>query len=223
MNDTLEFSDELISLRIRKKIYKITKRLFDILFGIIGIILLIPIALIIKISYMLTGDFNKIIFIQERIGLNGKTFKFYKFRSMIWNADEVLNNILDEDKKLAREYKLNKKLKKDPRITKIGKIIRKTSIDELPQMINIFKGEMSLIGNRPYLLREKDDMGEYFNDIVKTKPGLTGWWQVGGRSNNTFMQRLEMEKYYSEHAGFRMDFKIFFKTFKVVLGCNGAE
>ena len=114
-------------------------------------------------------------------------------------------------------------MKNDPRITKIGKLIRKTSIDELPQLFNIFKGDMSLIGNRPYLPREKDDMGDYFKIIVKTKPGLTGWWQVNLRSRGTFEERLKMEKYYSEHAGFRMDFKIFIKTFKVVLMKDGAE
>ena len=102
--------------------------------------------------------------------------------------------------------------------TKIGKIIRKTSIDELPQLLNIFKGDMSLIGNRPYLPREKEDMGTYFKDIVKTKPGLTGWWQVNLRSRGTFEDRLKMEKYYSERAGFKIDIKIFLKTFKVVLG-----
>ena len=193
------------------------------MFGLIGIIVLIPITILLKIAYMLTGDFHRIIFTQERIGKNGKLFKFYKFRSMVPNADEVLFKLLKEDKKLAREYKINKKLKNDPRITKVGKFIRKTSIDELPQMINIFKGDMSLIGNRPYLPREKDDMGDSFDLIVKTKPGLTGWWQVGGRSNNTFDERLNMEKYYSNNAGFRLDIKIFIKTFKVVFKCDGAE
>ena len=223
MNDALELNNEIVSSKQRKIIYKITKRLFDIFIGLFGIILLIPITIIIKLCYMFTGDFKRIIFTQNRIGINGKEFKFYKFRSMVPNADEVLFKLLKEDKKLAKEYKINKKLKDDPRITKIGKIIRKASIDELPQLINIFKGDMSLIGNRPYLPREKCDMGEYFNDIVKTKPGLTGWWQVNLRSRGTFEDRLKMEKYYSNRAGFRIDFKIFIKTFKVVLMKDGAE
>ena len=222
MNDALEFNEELISSRIRKKIYRITKRIFDLLFSIIGMLFLIPITIIIKICYVLTGDFHRIIFVQKRIGKNGKEFNFYKFRSMVPNADQVLFDLLKKDKKLAKEYKINKKLKNDPRITKIGKLIRKTSIDELPQLINIFKGDMSLIGNRPYLPREKDDMGEYFDVVVKTKPGLTGWWQVNLRSRGTFEDRLKMEKYYSEHAGFKMDLKIFVKTFKVVLMKDGA-
>ena len=219
----LELSNELINSKERKLIYKILKRGLDIIFGLIGIIVLIPITFIIKIAYMLTGDFHKVIFTQERIGLNGKTFKFYKFRSMIPNADKVLMRLLKKNKKLAREYKINKKLKNDPRITKIGKIIRKTSIDELPQFINILKGDMSLIGNRPYLPREKKDMKDYYEDIIKTKPGLTGYWQVGGRSDTTFETRLKMERYYSGYAGLRLDIKIFFKTFKVVLFRQGAK
>ena len=200
-----------------------TKRLFDLLVSMIGLILLIPIAIIVKIAYMLHGDFTSVIFTQDRIGKNGKLFKFYKFRSMVPNADEILFKALAEDEKLREEYSMNKKLKNDPRITKVGKAIRKLSIDELPQMINIFLGDMSLIGNRPYLPREKKDMGTYYDDIVKTKPGLTGWWQVSGRSDVSFKKRLQLEQYYSNHSGFRIDTKIFFRTFKVVLHGNGAE
>ena len=199
------------------------KRIFDILFSLIGVILMIPIAIIVKIAYMCTGDFKSIFFAQKRIGKNGKEFKFYKFRSMVPNADEILFKLLKENKELAREYKINKKLKNDPRITKIGNILRKTSLDELPQFINVLIGDMSLIGNRPYLPREKEDMGEYFHDIVKTKPGLTGYWQVSGRSNTTFERRLELEKYYSNNCSLSMDIGIFFKTFKVVLNGKDAE
>jgi len=166
---------------------------------------------------MCTGDFHKVFFVQDRIGKDGKIFKFYKFRSMVPNADEVLFKKLEEDKKLREEYSINKKLKNDPRITKVGKMIRNFSIDEMPQFINIFLGDMSLIGNRPYLPREKKDMGKYYDDIVKTKPGLTGYWQVSGRSSVSFKKRLELESYYSNNNGFKMDTRIFFKTFKVVL------
>ena len=172
---------------------------------------------------MVTGDFEPVIFTQERIGKNGKLFKFYKFRSMCKNADEVLFKMLKENKDLAEEYRVNKKLANDPRITKIGKFIRKTSIDELPQLINILKGEMSIVGNRPYLPREKDDMGYNYGDIVKTKPGLTGLWQISGRSNTTFNTRVELETYYSNCCGLRMDTKIFFKTFGAVLIHKGAK
>ena len=114
-------------------------------------------------------------------------------------------------------------MENDPRITKIGKILRKTSLDELPQLINILRGDMSFIGNRPYLPREKEDMGIFYDDIIKTRPGLTGYWQVSGRSNTTFNERLELEKYYSDHCDLFMDIKIFFKTIYVVLFSKGAK
>ena len=208
---------------LKKNLYLGTKRLFDIFVSLIGLILLIPVTIIVKIAYMCTGDFTKIFFTQERIGKDGKNFKFYKYRSMCKDADEVLFRTLELDKIMAEEYRVNKKLKNDPRITKVGRIIRKLSIDELPQFINVFKGDMSLIGNRPYLPREKEDMEEYFDEIVKTKPGLTGYWQVNGRSNTTFVERMKLESYYSNHASFRMDAKIFFKTFKVVFFGKDAK
>lgn len=209
--------------KIKRIIYLSTKRIVDILFSLIGLLFLIPISIIIKICYMVTGDFTSIFFIQDRIGKNGKHFKFFKFRSMVPNADEILFRTLEMDKILAEEYAENKKLKDDPRITKVGKIIRKFSIDELPQCINIFLGDMSLIGNRPYLPREKKDMGDYYEDIVKTKPGLTGLWQVSGRSSIPFKERLKIEQRYSKQAGFKLDIKIFFKTFKVVLFGKDAK
>lgn len=210
-------------LKFKSVMYHSSKRLFDIICAIIGCIALLPIALVVKISYIVTGDFNSIFLVQKRIGQYGKEFNFYKFRSMVPNAEDMLIKILMENKDLAREYKINKKLKDDPRITKMGKILRKTSLDELPQMINVLKGEMAIIGNRPYLPREKEDMGEHFGNIVKTKPGITGYWQVSGRSDTTFEKRLELEETYSQYASFKMDAKIFFKTFQVVLGTKGAE
>lgn len=210
-------------LKIKRVIYLISKRICDILISLIGLILLIPVTLLVKIAYMCTGDFHRIFFVQDRIGKNGKTFKFYKFRSMVVNADEILFKKLAEDEKLREEYSMNKKLKNDPRITKVGRMIRNFSIDEMPQFINIFLGDMSLIGNRPYLPREKKDMGQYYEEIIKTKPGLTGYWQVSGRSSLSFQKRLELESYYSNHSGFKIDIKIFFKTFKVVLFGKDAQ
>ena len=209
--------------KVKRKLYLFTKRLFDIMVGLIGLFFLVPISLIVKIITVLSGDHTSIFFVQDRIGKDGKLFRFYKFRSMVPNADEILFEALKKDKKLAKEYKINKKLKNDPRITPIGKIMRKLSIDELPQVVNILFGEMSLIGNRPYLPREKKDMGKYYNDIIKTKPGLTGYWQTSGRSDTTFKKRLELESEYSKKASFKLDVKIFFKTFAVVLGRKGAE
>jgi len=209
--------------KIKRLLYLSSKRITDIIISLIGLLFLIPIAIIIKISYMVTGDFKTIFYVQDRIGKNGKIFRFFKFRSMVPNADEVLFELLKKNKKLKKEYDINKKLKDDPRITPAGKIIRKFSIDELPQLINIFLGDMTLIGNRPYLPREKEDMGEYYEDIVKTKPGLTGLWQVSGRSSVSFKKRLEIEQKYSNTAGFKIDIKIFFKTFSVVLFGKDAK
>ncbi len=214
---------EIKNLELRKYFYLIIKRLFDIFCSLIGVVFLIPIAIIVKLCYVATGDFKSIFYTQKRIGKDGKEFKLYKFRSMVCNADEVLFKLLEEDKELAKEYKINKKLTNDPRITKVGKIIRKTSIDELPQLINVLKGEMTLIGNRPYLPREKEDMRIYFNDIVKTKPGLTGYWQVNLRSRGTFEERIKMEQYYSNNCSLLFDIKLFFKTFKAVLFDKDAK
>ena len=158
-----------------------------------------------------------------RIGKNGKEFKFYKFRTMVPRADEILFQLLEENEEIREEYTRNKKLVSDPRITKAGNLLRKTSLDELPQLLNVLKGDMSLVGNRPYLPREKDDMGEYYKHIIKTKPGITGYWQVNGRSDVSFENRLKLETYYSNHCSLDLDIRIFFKTFKVVLFGKNAK
>ena len=207
---------------IRKKLYLGIKRLFDIVISLLGLIFLLPIFLIIMIAIKIDSK-GPAIFIQDRIGLNGKLFKFYKFRSMVVDADKVLYEMLDKDTEIAREYMENRKLKADPRITRIGNFIRKFSIDELPQLINVLKGDMSLIGNRPYLPREKEDMGKYYKEIVISKPGLTGLWQVSGRNNMTFKDRLKIESNYSKNMSLKLDIKIFFKTFKAVFGKEGAQ
>lgn len=204
-------------------LYEGIKRIFDIIVALIACLFLIPMIIGIKIASLLSNDKQSIFFTQERIGKNGKTFKLYKFRSMVPNADQVLFELLENNKELAKEYQLNKKLKGDPRITKVGKFIRKYSIDEFPQVINILKGDMSFIGNRPYLPREREDIGLFYEDIVKTKPGLTGYWQVSGRSNTTFQRRLELERYYSNHYSIFLDIKIFFQTFSVVLFGKGSK
>lgn len=203
------------SITISKSAYLKLKRVFDIVVSLIAIIVLLPFLIITTIVIRLDSK-GKAIFFQERIGLNGKKFKLYKFRSMVENADEVLFEILEKDELLALEYRINRKLHNDPRITRFGKIIRKTSIDELPQLFNVLKGDMSLIGNRPYLLREIDDMKPYYEEIVKSKPGITGYWQTSGRNNNTFKSRCKMEAEYSNKMSLTMDIKIFFKTFAVI-------
>ena len=140
-------------------ISKIMKRIIDILGGIVGTILLIPLVLFVKIASLLKKDKGSIFFAQNRIGKDGKVFKMYKFRTMIVGAEEELQRLLEENEDIKNEYEINKKIKHDPRVTKIGEILRKTSLDEFPQFINILKGEMSLVGPRPYLASEKKDMG----------------------------------------------------------------
>lgn len=221
MNDAITLEKNKVS--VKEVGYLFIKRLFDIICGLLGCILILPIAIVVKIAYVCNKDFASIFYSQIRIGKNGKKFKLYKFRSMVPNADEILFKTLEIDKVAEEEYKKNKKFKNDPRITKVGRVMRKLSIDELPQLINVLKGDMSMIGNRPYLPREKDDMGEYYKDIIKTKPGLTGYWQVNGRSDTTFNERLKLESFYSNHNSLVLDIKIFFKTFQVVLFGKGAK
>ena len=204
-------------------IYLCLKRLMDIFFSIIGILILVPLTVFVKIAYMLSGDFESIFFNHERIGKDGKPFKMYKFRTMVPNADKILKKLLKENKEIAEEYNKYKKLENDPRITKIGNFLRKFSLDEFPQFINIFIGNMSLVGPRPYLYREKKDMGKYFNIIKQVKPGLTGYWQVNGRNNTDFKDRLLLDEQYIKIRGIRLDIKIIFKTFSKVVLRDGAK
>lgn len=214
------------SLPLKRQVsrtYTIPKRLCDILFGFLGCLFLIPLYICIKIACLITKDPAPIMFKQERIGQNGKPIYIYKFRSMVPNADEVLFKMLEENEEMRREYKRYKKLKNDPRITKVGKFIRATSLDEFPQFLNVLKGDMSLVGPRPYLFREKEDMGEYFDTIVKCKPGVTGYWQVNGRSGTDFIKRLVLDEYYYFHRNLVLDFKIVIKTFVKVFKKDGAK
>ena len=211
------------TINLKEPIYNAVKRLFDILISLIGCVLLVPLIIVIKVIYVLNKDFDPIIFKQNRIGQNGKEFKFYKIRTMVPNADEKLQEILKENDELAKEYNKYKKLANDPRMTKVGKALRKTSLDEFPQFINVLIGNMSLVGPRPYLPREKEDMHEYYNRIITCKPGLTGYWQTQGRSNKDFYERLKMDEYYVKNRKFSLDTKIFFKTFSRLIDRNGAK
>lgn len=203
--------------------YIIIKRLSDIIFGIIGCLFLIPLYILVKIACIITKDTAPILFKQQRIGKNGNPIYIYKFRSMVPNADQVLFKLMEENPEIKKEYKKYKKLKKDPRITKVGKFIRATSIDEFPQFVNVLLGDMSLVGPRPYLFREKEDMGDYYDTIIHCKPGITGYWQVNGRSGTDFEQRLVLDDYYYKHRRTMLDIKIVLKTFVKVLKKEGAE
>lgn len=208
--------------KIIVKIEKILKRALDILGGIFGSICLIPITIGIWIANKIIGDKGPVFYTQERIGQNGKIFKMYKYRSMVIDADERLEKYLEENEEAREEYREYKKLKNDPRITKIGKFIRKTSLDEFPQFINVLKGEMSLVGPRPYLPREKEDINGFFNYITACKPGITGLWQTRGRSSTTFIDRLTLDmSYYYDHT-LKSDIKILYKTVENVIKKEGA-
>ena len=218
-----EHMEKISKRTVRNFFSGLFKRVTDLVAGIVGVIFLIPLIIIVFLIELFTGDFGPIFFIQERIGQKGKTFKMIKFRSMVVGADEILFKYLEENPEAAEEYRVNKKLKNDPRVTKAGKLLRKTSLDEWPQFIHLLTGKMSLVGPRPYLPREKEDMGEYYDFIIKMKPGITGPWQVAGRSTLTFEDRLKLDEEYCAHRGNRRDLKILFKTFLKVIRREGAE
>lgn len=207
---------------IKERIYLINKRIADIIVSLFGIVILIPMTIIIVIARELNNEKGKMIFDQLRIGEDGKKFRLYKYRSMVINADYKLEKYLEANEEARLEYKTTKKLKNDPRITKVGAFIRKTSIDEFPQFVNVLKGEMSIVGPRPYLPREKEEMGEAYETIIKMKPGLTGYWQTNGRSNVTFKDRLEMDIQYYKDRSCKTDCKLFLKTFFHLVKNEGA-
>ena len=172
---------------------------------------------------MCKGDFKTIFYTQTRIGKNGKEFKLYKFRSMVPNADEILEQTLKMDKVKREEWQKYQKFEKDPRITKIGNILRKTSLDEVPQFINILKGDMSMIGPRPLVPGELDSHNGNHEIYESVRPGITGWWACNGRSATTYAERLELEYYYVKNKSLWLDIKCVFKTISAVLTKKGAK
>lgn len=204
-------------------IYRFIKRAIDIFAGLVGVILLIPLMIVVEIIRIAKKENQGPLFYEQlRIGKNGKQFRMYKFRSMCMNADETLKEYLKNNEEARKEFKKYKKLKKDPRITKVGKVLRETSLDEFPQLINVLLGNMSLVGPRPYLPREKEDMGEYYSSIIKVKPGITGYWQIRGRSKTSFNDRLKMDLQYVNNCSLKNDIKILVKTFSKVFKRDGA-
>lgn len=214
--------DKFATKSLSRYLFLIVKRIFDLLCAIIGCILLIPIIVIIKICYILTGDFHSIFYSHERIGQYGTTFKLYKFRSMVPNADEVLKKML-EDPKYKKEWQKYQKIENDPRITKIGKILRKTSLDEAPQFINILKGDMSLIGPRPLIQGELDEHNGNHELYESIRPGLTSWWACNGRSAKGYDERLALEYYYIKNQSILLDIKCIIKTILIVIKREGAK
>lgn len=198
------------------------KRIIDIVGSIVGIIFLIPLTLIVGFINLICEENGPLFYSQERIGKNGKKFKMYKYRSMVSDADERLEKILAENEDLKKEFLENRKLKNDPRITKMGRFLRKTSLDEFPQFINVLKGDMSLVGPRAVVDDEIELFGNQKDKFLSVKPGITGYWAANGRSNTTYEERVEMEVYYAEHMSLLLDIKILFKTVLSVLKREGA-
>lgn len=198
--------------------YLIAKRLLDILGSLMGIIFLSPIFLITAIAIKLESKGN-IVFSQKRVGLDGKEFKMYKFRSMVVNAEELKEKLAKENEMSGPMFKI----KHDPRITKVGKFIRKTSIDELPQLINVFKGDMTLVGPRPSLPKEVAQFEPWMKKRLEVKPGLTCYWQVSGRNNIDFEEWMKLDVKYVNERSFLLDIKLILKTTKVLFGDKNAS
>ena len=204
-------------------IERVIKRFVDIIAGLIGVIILIPITIVIYIARkILKEDDGPIFYEQLRIGKNGKHFKLYKFRTMVVGADEKLKKYLTENEEARKEFEENHKLRNDPRITKLGKFLRRTSLDEVPQFLNILKGDMSLIGPRPIVDAEVSKFGNKMSVIHSIKPGITGYWAVNGRSDTTYEERVKMETYYAENFSLKLDIQILIKTIEAVLKKEGA-
>lgn len=215
-------AEKITLQKIHFVLYSFLKRILDIVLSLIALVFIIPICLIIKAITLHYEDYDSIFYTQERIGKNGKKFKIIKFRSMVVNADEELAKMLEKEEH-KNKWDEDQKIDNDPRITKVGKVLRRTSLDELPQFINVLKGDMSIIGPRPLVPGE---LGKHHGDheiYESVKPGITGWWGCHGRSCTTYKARLELEYYYVEHFGLITDIKCFFLTIFSVICKKGAK
>lgn len=198
--------------------YLYTKRAIDVVGSLVGLILLSPLFLVVAMMIKLEDPKGTVFFKQKRVGKDGKVFKIYKFRSMICNAEQLLDKLLDKNDTTGPMFKM----KDDPRITRIGRFIRKTSIDELPQLVNVLRGEMTLVGPRPPLPREVAEYTQYDMQRLTVTPGCTGLWQVSGRSEVGFEEMVELDLKYIKERNLLLDLKIVFKTIGVLFGSSGA-
>ena len=230
---TIENREELaakagILVSIRSFGYRFIKRSFDIVFALVGCIGIIPLAIFVKIGNMLTGDFAPLFYRTTRIGKNGKQFKFLKFRSMVVtkdgkSAEALLEQTLNSDPKLREQWEKYRKLDNDPRITKMGKFIRNTSIDEFPQFFNVLKGDMSMIGPRPLMVGELDEHDGDHDRYEAVRPGVSGWWAANGRSKLDYSERLELEYWYVENCSIKVDLQCIIRTIKTVVLKDGSK
>lgn len=201
------------------QVYLVSKRAFDFFSSLVAIIVFLPVFVVIIIAIKLESK-GPAVFGHKRLGQDGKVMKVYKFRSMVQNADEVMKNFTKEQKE---EFAKNFKLENDPRITKVGDFLRKTSLDELPQLFNILIGNMTVVGPRPIVEKEIEKYGIYGDKLLSVKPGLTGLWQSSGRSDTTYEERVELDMEYIDNRSFWGDIKIILMTVVVVLRKEGAR
>ena len=219
------FLEEIFLMNIRNNLKSIAnrsiKRLFDIAVSILLLPFLLPLIAVVGIIIRLETP-GPAIYAHDRIGRNGNIFKCYKFRTMHRDAEEKLREMLESSQTLRQEWEHSWKLRDDPRVTKIGRFLRRSSLDELPQIFNVIRGEMSLVGPRPYLPRERTDIEENFQVICSAHPGITGLWQVSGRSNTNCKYRVKLDTWYVMNWSLWLDITIIFKTIRVVLKAEGA-
>lgn len=219
MNETTVIEDIDYAEEIKKRPYFYFKRMFDFIISLTALIILLPLFIILALIIKLDSK-GPVFFKHKRIGKNGKYIYIYKFRTMVSNAEELLSKFSKEQKE---EFEKNFKLENDPRITKVGKFLRKSSLDELPQLINILKGDMSLVGPRPIVDQEIEKYGFKKNKFLSVTPGLTGYWACNGRSDIEYEERMKMELYYVEHCSLILDIKIILKTAIAVIKKEGAK
>lgn len=201
-----------------RKIYELMKRFIDIICSLIGLIFLMPLLVIVAILIKIESK-GPVIFAQDRVGMDGRLFKMYKFRSMISNAEELKGKLASKNERTGPMFKI----KEDPRITKVGKFIRKTSIDELPQLMNILKGDMSIVGPRPSLPNEVKEFEKWMLRRLDVKPGLTCYWQVSGRNDIEFNEWMKLDVKYVNERNILIDLLLISKTFFVLFGDSHAS
>lgn len=202
----------------RKRIYEISKRAIDIIGAGSGLLLLSPVIVIVACAIKFTSK-GPIFFSQKRVGKNGELFDMYKFRSMVVNAEELKEKLAHQNEMSGPMFKM----KDDPRVTKVGRFIRKTSLDELPQLWNVLKGEMSLVGPRPSLPKEVAQFENWMCKRLTVKPGLTCYWQVSGRNNIGFEEWMRLDNKYVDERNLWIDIKLIFKTVLVLFGDKNAS
>ena len=203
---------------IEFSLYEVIKRLIDVFCSFLGVLVLSPLFIIVAIIIKITSK-GPVFFSQKRVGKNGKEFNMYKFRSMVVNAEELKEKLVAQNEMSGPMFKM----KDDPRVTKVGKFIRKTSIDELPQLWNVLKGDMSLVGPRPSLPKEVAQFEDWMYRRLEVKPGLTCYWQVSGRNNIDFEDWMKLDIKYVEERSTWIDIKLIFKTVGVLFGDKNAH